>query len=86
MDHEDLVRVRFNSGKVFASKVTGLSIVPGTELFVRIAQQVESSVISSLEALFTIFIILTVIMVLTMIAISFFSGIEYVLPIWVFIN
>ena len=34
LDREDLIRIRFNSEKNFVNEETGLSIAPGTELFV----------------------------------------------------
>ena len=68
------------------SEATGSQIAAGTELFVRMAMQVDDEASSSLEVLFTFLMIFTALIVIGMIVMSLFSGIGYILPIWMLIN
>lgn len=86
IDYEDLVRIRFNSAQFLKSKASGLSIPPGTELYVRIEQQVNDAIQQPLEALFIICLVMTVIVALAIVAMSYFSGIGNIVPIWMFVN
>ena len=86
LDQEDLIRIRFNSGRTFISEETGLSIDPGTELFVHMDLQIDSETRSSLEGGFICIITFIVILVIGTTGLNFSIGTGQMLPIWMLIS
>ena len=88
IDYEDLIRVTLWNSELYTTLGSPAAILPGTEIFIRIALQIDDESRESLDSLLYLFIILAVILIICSLVIQIvFKGREnFIVPLWMSLN
>ena len=88
IDYEDLIRVTLWNSELYTTLGSPAVILPGTEIFIRIALQIDDESRESLDSLLYLFIILAVILIICSLVIQIvFKGREnFIVPLWMSLN
>lgn len=88
VDYEDLIRVTLWNPELYTTLGSPAAILPGTEIFIRIALQIDDESRVSLDSLLYLFLILAVILIICslVIQIVFKRRENFIVPLWMSLN